>query len=61
MGLLIIAGGGLLLSQEHIKERRKQRQWVHPWIKKRDNKGAYISNKHNDLRLTDIEDFRKSK
>ena len=23
MGLLIIAGGGLLLSQEHIKERRK--------------------------------------
>ena len=22
MGLLIIAGGGLLLSQEHIKERR---------------------------------------
>ena len=24
--LLIIAGGGLLQSQEHINERRKQRQ-----------------------------------
>ena len=58
MGLLIITGGGLLLSQEHIKERRKQRQWVCPWIRKRDNKGAYYSI-INDLRLTDKEDFRK--
>ena len=38
MGLLKIAGGGLLLRQEHIKERRKRRQWVHPWIRKRDSK-----------------------
>ena len=58
MGLLIITGGGLLLSQEHIKERRKRRQWVRPWIRKRDSKGAYYSIK-NDLRLTNKEDFRK--
>ena len=38
MGLIIIAGGGLLLRQEHTKERRKQRQWVCPWIRKRDSK-----------------------
>ena len=38
MGLIIIAGGGLLLRQEHTKERRKQRQWVRPWIRKRDSK-----------------------
>ena len=38
MGLLIITGGGLLLSQEHIKERRKGRQWVLPWIRKTDSK-----------------------
>ena len=58
MGLLIIAGGGLLLSQEHIKERRKQRQWVRPWIRKRDNRGAYYSI-INYLKLTYEEDFRK--
>ena len=52
MGLLIITGGGLLLSQEHIKERRKGRQWVRPWIRKRDSKGACYSI-INDLRLTD--------
>ena len=57
LGLLIIARG-LLLSQEHTKERKKQRQWVHPWIRKRDCKGAYLSI-INDLRLTDKEDFRK--
>ena len=58
MGLLIITGGGLLLGQEHIKERRKLRQWVRPWIRKRDSKGAYYSI-INDLRLADKEDFRK--
>ena len=58
MGLLIIAGGGLLLSQEHIKERRKQRQWVRSSIRKRDCKGAHYSI-INDLKLTDKEDFRK--
>ena len=57
MGLLIIAGGGLLLSQEHIKQRRKRRPWVRPWIRKSDSKGAYYSI-INDLRLTDKEDFR---
>ena len=41
MRLLIIAGGDLLLSQEYRKERRKRRQWVHPWIRKRDSKAAY--------------------
>ena len=41
MGLPIIAGGGLPLSEEHIKERRKRGQWVRPWIRKRDSKGAY--------------------
>ena len=35
MGLLTIAGGTLLLSQEHIKEKRKQRKWVRFRIKKR--------------------------
>ena len=57
MGLLIIAGEGLLLSQEHVKERKKRRQWLHPWIRKRDSKGAYYSI-INDLRLTDKENFR---
>ena len=38
-----ITGWGLLLSQEHIKERRKQRHWVRPGIRKRDSKGAYYS------------------
>ena len=41
MGLLIIAGGGLLLRKEHIKEKRNRRQWVRPWIRKRASKGAY--------------------
>ena len=40
MGVLIITGGGLLLRQEHIKEKRKRRQWVRRWIRKRDSKGA---------------------
>ena len=35
IGLLVITGVGLLLSHEHIKERRKQRQWVRPSIKLR--------------------------
>ena len=35
IGLLVITEVGLLLSQEHRKERRKQRQWVHPRIRKR--------------------------
>ena len=42
----------------YIKERRKQRQWMRPWIRKRDNKGAYYSI-INYLRLMDKEDFRK--
>ena len=25
----------------YIKEKRKQRQWMRPWIRKRDRKGAY--------------------
>ena len=58
MGLFIIAEGGLLLCQKNIKERRKRRQWVRPWIRKRDNKRAYYSI-INDLRLMDKEDFRK--
>ena len=41
MGLLTIAGGTLLLSQEHIKEMRKKRKWVHFRIRK--SKGAYNS------------------
>ena len=28
--------GELLLSQEHIKERKKRTQWVHPWIRERE-------------------------
>ena len=58
IGLLIIAGGGLLLSQGHIRQRRKRRQWVRSWIRKRDSKGAYYLF-INDLRLTDKQDFRK--
>ena len=41
--LLIIPDGALLLTQEHIKERRKRRQWVRPWIRKKDSKGANYS------------------
>ena len=58
MGLLIIAGVGLLLYQEYIKQRRKRRQWVRPWIRKRDSKGAYYSI-INEPRLTDKEGLRK--
>ena len=57
IGLLIMTGMSLLLSQEHIKERRKQRQRVRLWIK-RDSKESHFST-INDLRLTDKEDFRK--
>ena len=57
MGLSIIAGGGLLLSQQHIKESRKQRKRVRFQIRKRDSKGAYYSI-INDLSLAD-KDFRK--
>ena len=56
--LLIIAGGSLLMRQEHIKERRKQKKWVRLRIRKRDSNGAYYS-VINDLSLTDKEDFRK--
>ena len=54
MGFLIIAGEDLSLSKEHVKEWRKRRQWVRPWIRK----GAYYSIM-SDLRLTNKEDFRK--
>ena len=53
-----ITGWGLLLSQEHIKERRKQSDRVRPGIRKRDSKGAYYSILNN-TRLTDKVDFRK--
>ena len=55
---LIIAGGSLLMRQEHIKEMRKQKKWVRLRIRKRDSNGAYYS-VINDLSLTDKEDFRK--
>ena len=57
MGLSIIAGGSLLLSQQHIEESRKQRKRVRVQIRKRDSKGAYYSI-INDLSLAD-KDFRK--
>ena len=60
MELVIISGGGgVVTEQEHIKEGKKRRQCVHPWIRKRDSKGAY-SSIINNFRLTDEEDFRKS-
>ena len=58
MGLLIIPGGGLLLSEEHIKERRKRKKWVRLQIIKKASKKAYYSI-INDLSLTDKVDFRK--
>ena len=58
MGLLIIAGGSLLLNKEHIKEKRKQRKWVHFQIRKRDSKEANYRI-INDLGLVDKEDSRK--
>ena len=58
MGLLIIAEGSLLLSQEHIKENGKGRKWVRPRMRKRDSKGACYSI-INDLSLTNTDDFRK--
>ena len=58
MGLLIIAGESLLLSQVYTKERRKQRKWMLLQITKRDSIGAYYSI-INDLSLTDKKDFRK--
>ena len=42
----------------YMKEKRKRRQWVRPWIRRRDSKGAYYSI-INDLRLTDKENFSK--
>ena len=52
MRLLIIAGGSCYWAKNilHIKERRKQRKWVHFQIKKRDSKGASDSI-INDLTL----------
>ena len=47
MVLLIVAWGGVLLSQEHINERSKQRQWM----RKRVSMGAYYLI-INDLGLT---------
>ena len=55
---IIIAGGSLLLSEEHIKERRKERKWVPFWIWKRYSKGAYYLI-INDLSLGDKEDSGK--
>ena len=54
----MLGAGELLLSQKHIKERKKRRQWVHPWIRKRDSKGYFSI--INDLRLTDKADFKNS-
>ena len=59
MGLLIIVGGGLLLSPKYIKQRRKRRKWVRPWIKKRDSKGAYYSI-INNVWLTDKGDLEST-
>ena len=42
----------------YMKEKRKRRQWVRPWIRRRDSKGAYYSI-INDLRLTDKENLSK--
>ena len=50
MNIDITNWGGLLLSQEHIKERSKQKQW----IRMRESIGAYYSI-INDIRLTDKE------
>ena len=47
------------LSQKHIKKRRKRRQWLRLWTRKRDSKGGYYM-MINDLKLTDEEDFRKN-
>ena len=58
IGLLATAGLSLLLSQEYIKEKAKQRKWARLRIRKRDSKELYYSIKH-DLSLTVKEDFRK--
>ena len=50
---------GVVTEPRTYEERTKRRQWVHPWIRKRDSKRAYFSI-INDLRLTDKEDFKKS-
>ena len=52
MELLIIAGGSLLLSQEHFKGKRKQKKQKKNgrWKRKTDSKGAYYSI-INDLSL----------
>ena len=50
MNIDITNWGGLLLSQEHITERSKQKQW----IRMRESIGAYYSI-INDIRLTDKE------
>ena len=50
MNIDITNWGSLLLSQEHIKERSKQKQW----IRMRESIGAYYSI-INDIRLTDKE------
>ena len=58
MGLFLIAGWSLLLSQEYIKEKRKQRKLVRLRIRNRDSIGAYYSI-INGLSLTDKKDLRK--
>ena len=57
IGLLVIAGLSLLLSQEYIKEKAKQRKWLRLRIRKRDSKEPYYSIIH-DLSLA-VKDFRK--
>ena len=43
----------------YIKERRKRRQWMRRWIRKRDSKGVYYSI-INYLKLTDKENLEKT-
>ena len=58
IGLLVIAGLSLLVSQEYIKQKGKQRKWLRLRIRKRDSKEPYYSIIYG-LSLAVKEDFRK--
>ena len=47
-----------VIEPRTYQKRRQQRQWVRPWIRKRDSKGSNYSIINNP-RLTDKENFRK--
>jgi len=54
----ILVTGVYLQDELHGKKRRKRSVWVKNWLQRREEKGAY-NNILTELRLDDVESFRK--